>query len=179
MKRHEEMQGILYLVIGEGEDNWDSQPPVPRLATSRLTREIYRQILSLDQLVYLDSKNEQTEMPTSRLEITAEFRGEDLELNGSQPLREFGLFGGDATAEPDSGFMIDYVIHPRIDLTSGLRLIRKVRLSFGAGGIPEEDLGRFGADLPVINIDGVGEEYAAALGDQGINLLGDPAEIAD
>jgi hypothetical protein len=101
-------------------------------------------------------------------------KGEDLVSNGFQSLREFGLFGGNATEAPDSGFMIDYVIHPRIDLSPGDTLERRVRLTFASGAVQlEEKVGGFGAALPVSSIDGVGEAYASGLSDNGIRSLGD------
>ena len=177
MKRHEGMDGILYWAIGEGAADWDSILPSPLLTTSRLTSEVARQALAADGIVYLDDANEPIETPSPRLEVTAEFQGEDFVSNGFQPLREFGLFGGDAAEAPDSGLMIDYVIHPRIDLTPGMALSRQLRLTFAAGGLQQEEWVGFGASLPAISIDGVGEEYAGALGGQGIDSLGDLVEI--
>ena len=177
MKRHEGIQGILYWTIGEGEEEWDSIRPHPHLTTIRLSHEVARQVIAADQIVYLNDSNEPTETPSNRLEVSAEFRGEDFVSNGIQPLREFGLFGGDATEELNSGFMIDHVIHPRIDLTAELTLIRKLRLTFAAGAIQPEELIEFGAALPVTSIDGVGDEYASDLVEQDINSLGDMVEV--
>lgn len=177
MKRHEGMQGILYWAIGEGEDDWDSIHPHPHLTTTRLTKEVSRQALTVDQIVYLDDADGPTETPTNRLEMSAEFKGEDLVSNGTQPLREFGLFGGDAKEDSDSGFMVNYVIHPRIDVSPELRLIRKLRLTFAAGAIQPEELTGFGAALPVASIDGVGDVYAGHLGEQEIQSLSDLVEI--
>lgn len=174
MKRHEGMQGIAYWAIGVGEADWDSTHLSPLSTTSQLTQEVARQAIATDQIVYLDDANEPTETPSNQLEITAEFQGES---NASQPLREFGLFGGDATEVPDSGLMIDYVIHPRIDLTPGMALSRQLRLTFAVGALQQEEWVGFGASLPMISIDGVGEEYASTLGGQGIDSLGDLVEI--
>ncbi len=177
MKRHQGMQGILCLAIGEGKDDWDSSHPLPLLTDSQLTSELARQALTMDQITYLDNASRPTESPTNHLEITVDLRGEEIVTNGSQSLREFGLFGGNATEEANSGFMINHVIHPRIDLTSGLTLTRKLRLTFTAGTILQEELVGFGADLPVISIDGVGDEYASDFSEQGINTLSDLLEI--
>jgi len=181
MKRHPDTQGILYWAVGEGEKDWDALCPSPRLGDSRLTTEIARQALTPDQIVYLDNGGEPTEPPSTPsdcLEVRAEFRGEDLVSNGFQSLREFGLFGGDATEAPDSGFMIDYVIHPRIDLSPGDTLNRKLRLTFATGAVPlEVELAGFGATLPVSSIDGVGEAYASALSEGGIHSLDDLVEV--
>ena len=179
LKRHEGMQGILYLAIGEGENNWDSSSPAPLPTTTRLAKEVARNKLVEDQILYLNAAG-QSETPTNQLEITTLFKGEDFASD--QPLREFGLFGGDATDDQDTGYLIDYVIHPRVDLTPTITLTRKVRLSFTGGGVPmgEPTSGSgvsFIAGLPVISIDGIGDEYAAELGENDIYSLGDLARI--
>ena len=178
MKRHESLQGILYLAIGEGENNWDSSRPAPLPTTTRLAKEVSRSKLVEDQILYLNAAGS-SKTPTNQLEITTVFKGEDFASD--QPLREFGLFGGDATGDPNTGYLIDYVIHPRVDLTRTMTLTRTVRLSFTAGGVPGGEPtffgGSFGASLPVISIDGIGDEYAAELGENGIYSLGDLARI--
>jgi len=177
MKRQTGMQGILYLAIGQGDPQWDDQSPVALLTTSQLNTEVARQAITEDQIVFLDDEDQLTDEPTSRLQITVEFRGEELVPNGSLSLREFGLYGGDATGELNSGVIIDYVIHPRIELTPEMTLSRTLRLSFGVGSIPQEELAGFGADLPVSGIDGLGSGYASQLAGQGITTLGELVEI--
>jgi|LGOV01.1.fsa_nt_gb hypothetical protein len=177
MKNEINMQGILYLGIGEGEDDWDSSRPVPLMTTTKLAKEVARLEITKNQIVYLDNLEKPVETISNRLEITIKFRGEDFISNGFQTIREFGLFGGDATKEPNSGFMINYVIHPRIDLTSDLTFTRKLRLTFSMGAVQEEKVMGVGANLPVISIDGIGDEYAGELGKNGIYYLSDLAEI--
>ena len=173
MKRHEGMQGILHLAVGEGEDKWDGSRPRPQLTTTQLAKEVARQALGMDQIVYLDNAYEPTENPSKRLQVTAELRAEDINRNGNSTLREFALFGGDATIEPGSGFMINHVIHPKIELTEELTLIRKVRLDFVASIDPTQDLSGFGSTLPVMSIDGVGGRYADMLENKGVRTLDD------
>lgn len=177
MKNEINMQGILYLGIGEGEDDWDSSRPVPLMTTTKLAKEVARLEITKNQIVYLDNLEKPVETISNRLEITIKFRGEDFISNGFQTIREFGLFGGDATKEPNSGFMINYVIHPRIDLTSDLTFTRKLRLTFSMGAVQEEKVMGVGANLRVISIDGIGDEYAGELGKNGIYYLSDLAEI--
>lgn len=176
-KNDKNIQGILYLAIGEGEDYWDSSRTAPLMTTSKLAKEVARLEITENQVVYLDKLDKPVETISNRLEMTIKFRGEDFISNGFQTIREFGLFGGDATGEPNSGFMINYVIHPRIDLTSDLTFTRKLRLTFSMGAIQEEGMTGIGANLPVISIDGIGGEYADELGINGIYSLGDLAEI--
>jgi hypothetical protein len=178
MKGQPEMQGILYWAVGEGEKDWDALCPSPQPDDTHLVTEVARQALAPEQIVYLDDDGAPSRSPTTCLEVTAEFAGNDLVSSGFQSLREFGLFGGDATEGPDSGFMIDYVIHPRIDLPSGDTLSRNLRLTFTTDAIwQEEVLAGFGAALPVNSIDGVGDAYASALHEHGIRFLGDLARI--
>lgn len=177
MKNDKNMQGILYLAIGEGEEDWDSSRPIPLLTTSKLAKEVARMEITENQVVYLDNLDKPIETISNHLEITIKFMGEDFTSNGFQTVREFGLFGGDANEEPNSGFMINYVIHPRIDLTSDLTFTRKLRLAFSAGAVQEERLMGVGANLPVISIDGIGDEYADELGKNGIYSLGDLVDI--
>ena len=129
--------------------------------------------MALEQIQYLDEEDQVTETPTSRLQIAATFRHEDLGGQGPRTLREFGLFGGDATAEANSGWMIDAVIHPRIPLSPGLSLTRNLRLTFGGGAGTGEAVGGMGQTLPVISIDGVGRRYGSILSAAGVNTVGD------
>ncbi|MGA1870550.1 MAG: hypothetical protein ACMUJM_18600 [bacterium] len=137
MKQDEAMGGILYWAVGEGQKEWDLQAPAPSLTISQLTKEVYRQSINVAQIIYIDQNEQPSQTATDRLEVTMEISGEDIISDGFQSLREFGLFGGDATVNPNSGLMIDYVIHPRIDLTSSTRLLRTVQLTFTTG-IPEQ-----------------------------------------
>jgi len=177
MKRHEGMYGILYWAVGEGSSGWDSQSPRPNLTDSKLTKELIRKPIETGDIEYIDSEGKSTTTPSSGLAITSEFKGEDFSSGGSEQLREFGLFGGDATLEIESGIMVNHVIHPRIDITSELKLVREINLAFTTGAIKPEELSGFGAALPVGSIDGVGEKYAAVLKSLGIETLNDLVEI--
>lgn len=177
LKRQEGMQGILYWAIGQGDGAWDSSCPSPSSGDSRLCKEVARLALAPDRIVYLDDSEQAIASPSDCLEISAEFSGATFARGGSQPLREFGLFGGDATDQPDTGFMIDYVIHPCINLTPDWTLHRKLRLAFGAVAIPQEYLTGFGSTLPVSSIDGIGPGYASDLLAQGIQSIGELGEI--
>ena len=173
MRGHPCVAGVLYLAIGEGKKSWDAQPPPLSASTRKLTRELLRRFIDPERMVYLDEELKPTPIPTGVLEVHAEFLGREVAVNGFQPVREFGLFGGDATEEADSGFMIDHAVHPRIDLTPGMRLQRRVRLTFETAPqpdrpeLPEHWLG----DALVSVIDGVGVRFAAALAAAGIESV--------
>lgn len=180
MKRQPGMSGILYWAVGGGESAWDSAPLVPSPATSQLTRELARQSLAPGQLSYINGAGAPSAVPTNRLEITAEFHGDDLVSSGFLSLREFGLFGGDSTNEPDTGLMIDYVVHPRIDLSQGLILRRRVRLTFDNSApshVSPGAIAGFRASLPATAIDGVGEEYGDQLNAGGVVSIGDLVQV--
>ena len=190
MKGHGGMAGVLVWAVGSGQEDWDERAPTPRVSDTRLVNETGRKQLVPGQIVYLDRAGYPSSTITDRLEVSIEFTAPDLAPSGTTSVREFGLFGGDATANADSGFMIDYVIHPRIDLDQAWTLKRKLQLAFGvcvaesfesqpSMGMPmwrvapkPADLG-FGASLPIISLDGVGEAYASALEANGIHVLRD------
>jgi hypothetical protein len=181
MKGQEGINGILYWAVGKGEENWDHKSLAPLANTSQLTAEVSRKAVAPQDIVFLDESGEPSDEPTPCIEVTSAFSGEDFANDDSKILREFGLFGGNATDQPDSGVMIDYVIHPPIDMTGGITLTRKLRLMFALGDvfhtvpeqIPGPDLSGFGANLPVIDIAGVGKKFSKILNDQGIHKLSD------
>lgn len=177
MKRHEAMQGILYWAVGKGLPDWDSNNPNRISTISKLYNEVARQAIATEQIIYINDANKPTENPTNRLEVTMEFKGEDIVSSGSLSFREFGLFGGDATETKESGFLIDHVIHPRIDMTPGLKLIRKLRLTFASGILHEENISEFIAALKVSSIDGIGDKYSSDLSSNGINSIGELLKI--
>ncbi len=173
MKGQFEDGGRLYLAIGEGEEGWDSQPPSPLPDTTTLYREVLRSELRPHHIFYLDDELNKTAKPTHRLEFHITFLGRDVVANSCRRLREFGLFGGDATHRADSGYMIDYVVHPRIDLTADARLDRRVHLIFDNPlrpdwrQLPEHPVGeRLAAD-----VEGVGARYAPRLAAVGVTTI--------
>lgn len=187
MKRQEGMQGILYLAVGEGEKIWDDSLPGPSADASKLSHEWIRQAVQPEQIVFIDANGQPTDMPSEHLEITVTLNGATLVTGGVKSLREFGLFGGDATEKPDSGYLINYVIHPRIDFMPKATLTRQMRLHFGIvplfstaapkyrgkdGTVPAITL----SNASVKNIDGVGDAYAEVLAGVGITTIGALAE---
>jgi hypothetical protein len=173
MKGQQGLGGILFLAVGEGFKEWDAALPQPQPATTRLYKEILRRPIAAEQIIFLDGTGQPAATPTGRLQISIELTREDFPANGFQPVREFGLFGGNATADADSGFMINHVMHPRIDITQGLTLCRVLRLDFSQGPAVQEEIRGFGASLAARSIDGVGDIYGPALATAGVNVVGD------
>jgi len=117
---------INFLGIGEGLPGWDSVPPVQGYDQVTLTHEYCRLEIPQGNIVFIDSDNLPTGYPTNKLEVTVNIGYDDA--NGT--MREFGLFGGTATSALDSGEIVNWIVHDRIDKTSGFEIQRKVRIEF-------------------------------------------------
>ncbi|MFZ5765278.1 MAG: hypothetical protein ACOY4H_06740 [Thermodesulfobacteriota bacterium] len=170
------LTGIIFVAVGEGMKSWDGEAATPNPTATRLASELMRRPLPADSIVFLDEADRPASNPTARLAIEIRLAREDFAGTTPQALREFGLFGGNATAAANSGILLNHVIHPRIDLTAGLTLHRTLRLDFRQSPAPLlPAAGTFGAHLPVRAIDGVGEVYGAALNRIGIMTIADLA----
>lgn len=190
MKNEAGMQGLLYLAIGAGQTGWDSTPPATNAGITALANEWTRQAITPEQIVFVDDEGLPSATPTDQLQITVSFDGSALVPSGYQSLREFGLFGGDATEVADSGYLINYVVHPRIDFTPHATLIRELRLQFGVAPLmvnlplSPQRVSLRGASAPATilsgtplkQLDGVGEQFSAAFAMAGITTIGGLAE---
>lgn len=123
--------GLKYFAIGQGEGvSWDSLTTSQRQAKSLFSlTQLYDEIARVEvAIVYLDENNLEVPGPTNKIEIRGAFSSE---ISGS--VREFGIFGGDATETADSGVMIDHKAHGLISLNedSALEqiLLRAVRIT--------------------------------------------------
>jgi hypothetical protein len=170
------VRGIVCCAFGSGDERWDRAAPTVTPDTRQLAREVARVAIASDQVRYVDAVGQPSADPTHRLELA-------VTLIASAPLvvREFGLFGGEATALPDSGRLINYAIHPRVDLTRGARLTRRIRLSFrpeGAAAADELSMhGHWISTEPAQTVDGVGPVLARELGRQGVTTVADLAAL--
>ncbi|MBV7337527.1 hypothetical protein KFU94_56725 [Chloroflexi bacterium TSY] len=175
LKREDGLQGILYCAVGSGDANWDRQPQAASPAATQLVNEIDRHRLADGDIHFLDANGVFTTQPTNRLQISASFSW----AAQSQTLREFGLFGGNATEDANSGTLINYVIHPRIELAAGETLVRRVQLRFDDLHQAEPDeLPRHGLGAsPVLVLDGVGDRYGDRLAEAGLATLEDLARV--
>lgn len=119
--------GATYWAVGSGSELWPDNPPQSPVTTAtKLTVETYRKAINPATIIFLDPLNVESLVPTRKIEITLVF--DNNEANG--PLREFGLFGGLASATADSGLMINHKIHPLLYKTDIVQLERILRLSF-------------------------------------------------
>lgn len=180
MKNQPDFDGVMYLAVGQGLLEWDNNRPEATKETSQLVDEIARFQINEDNISFVGGGAE----PTYEIEVTVDIAGSDLVSQGYQFLREFGLFGGNATTTADSGYMIDYVIHPRIDLTPQDIINRQVRLWFESDSTGAQAPQLFVPSTThwlststVNNLDGVGLAYASALSAVGTTSIGDLAKM--
>jgi hypothetical protein len=173
LAREPDTQGILFWAVGSGKASWDRSRPPAVSRTSRLTTELRRLEVPREAFAYVDDRGAPSDEPPPNLELTLVFEWSDQAVT----LREFGIFGGDAGPEADSGTMINHVIHRRIELQPAQRLTRELRLAFGRAGdrrwfgVPPHWL----ADSEAHVVGGVGDRFAKALADAGIDTVADLA----
>jgi hypothetical protein len=172
------LKGVQFLAVGNGLPAWDSHIAVPTGSERVLQNEVFRCPVTPDNISFEDSSGLCSSVPSSILRINATITYPDLN-GGDHRLREFGLFGGNATKDPNSGYMIDYVIHPRIDVSDGMSLQREVRLSMGGQSEAITSSARtvFGGELPISLIDGIGARYMSILQAAGVRIIDDLARI--
>jgi hypothetical protein len=176
------LRGLLFCAVGSGDVAWDRAPPSSGASAgrTRLRAEVDRRALAESDFVYLDPRGNAARGPTDRLEVTARFAWPQ----GSKVLREFGLFGGDATATVNTGYLMNYVMHPVISLAAGQTLTRRVRFTLrptvGGGASRSDDWLQMPrhwlASESLELLDGVGETYATSLREAGIRTIGALAE---
>lgn len=123
-------EGIQYWAVGQGQATWDSLTPPQRAAKSLYSlTALYDEIARVEVVtVYLDANDLEVPGPTNKIEVRAVF-GPTV----SGALREFGLFGGNATTTLGSGILIDHKAHAIISLNedSALEqvLLRAIRIT--------------------------------------------------
>ena len=121
-----DLQGIQYWAIGSGSPSWDSTPINPLASETTLTHEIGRKVIPKSSIIFVDPVTfEESSTPTNCLLVSCTFY--EYDCNGTW--REFGIFGGNATDEMNSGYMIDKKHHPVITKTEELQIDRKIYLS--------------------------------------------------
>jgi hypothetical protein len=124
---------ISYWAVGEGEGAfWDDLTATQRQSKSYfgltgLYNETFR-VATTNVFIDADDNEVPNDHPTNRVEVRAVFGSE---VTGS--LREFGIFGGAASATLGTGIMIDHKAHQVIHVNESLGLqnvlIRALRLT--------------------------------------------------
>lgn len=111
-------QQPLYVAVGAGLPAWDDAPPAADIEVAQLVAEVGRKVALPEAVVYLDADDNAVETPTPRLQVAVTF---DEEVG---TLRECGLFGGAATDDPNSGTLLAYYVHAKVEKTPGTPLLR-------------------------------------------------------
>ncbi|GGS77795.1 hypothetical protein GCM10010156_40730 [Planobispora rosea] len=106
--------GLTHLAVGTGDPSWDTGPPPPDRARTALTREVAR--------VRITALRHEAGVITARAVLP--------DLGGE--LREVGLFGGDASSRPGSGYLVSHIAHPPAPVPRA----REVRLALPPGLAP-------------------------------------------
>ena len=110
----EPQNGISFLSIGSGSGEWDLfDPPAPTTSQTYLENEFYRKAIDVSTFVHPET-GEPTNAYTNIVDYAVTF-GEGEAVG---PIVEMGLFGGDATAEINTGTMVNWRTFPVINKTS-------------------------------------------------------------
>ena len=92
---------------------------------TRLTAEIGRVAIPASEITFLDSNYNEVSNPTNIIQIKHTFGVSDC--NGTW--REFGIFGGNATATTNSGLLINKRHHSVLTKTSEMTVERTMRFT--------------------------------------------------
>lgn len=118
--------GNIYLAYGTGSASWDALQDKGKsnetVDTTILENEIFRKLPTTKTFITAlggSSTNDRTEF----VRLTYDF--DDTEMVG-ETLREFGLFGGDATSALESGVLFDYVIHTAFYKDAEIKTFRRI-----------------------------------------------------
>ncbi len=122
--------GIQYFAVGSGLTLWDTDGvPAPTYTDEALQAEIIGGRKVPDQVVYLDGEGDPSATPTGTILISTVLDYTDLPPTGVY-IREFGLFGGNATLAKDTGLMIDKIHWSRIWKDENLKYTFFIQLEF-------------------------------------------------
>ena len=125
LKHQNGYTGIQYWAVGTGAESWDSTMPSPSIEATRLTSELGRVAILPSEITFLDGAYNEVSTPTNIIQIKHTFGVNDC--NGVW--REFGIFGGNATADANSGIMINKRHHAVITKTEEMTIERTMRFT--------------------------------------------------
>ena len=125
LKKQGGYSGIQYWAVGSGASSWDNSMPTPEIGATRLTAELGRVPISASEISFLDSNYNKVSTPTNIIQIEHTFGANDC--NGVW--REFGIFGGNASATANSGIMINKRHHAVITKTEEMTVERIMRFT--------------------------------------------------
>lgn len=121
--------GKLYWALGTGLPTWDTTPYSPSDTNTQLVNEVFRKEILPAQRFFVDANGVplQAGRISNRIQLDIQIAGN--EANGVS-IREFGIFGGNATTTKGSGIQINHKAHSRIDKVDGMTIERSVRFTF-------------------------------------------------
>lgn len=125
LKHQNGYSGIQYWAVGTGAEAWDNTMPSPSIDATRLTSELGRVAILPSEITFLDGAYNEVSTPTNIIQIKHTFGVNDC--NGVW--REFGIFGGNATADANSGIMINKRHHAVITKTEEMTIERTMRFT--------------------------------------------------
>lgn len=125
LKGQSGFSGIGYWAVGSGTSSWDANLPDPEINATVLTAEIGRVKIQPSEITFLDANYNVSANPTNILQIKHIFGTNDC--NGVW--REFGIFGGQASATANTGLMINKKHHKIITKTSDMTIERTMRFT--------------------------------------------------
>lgn len=125
LKKQSGYTGIQYWAVGSGAASWDSNMPTPDINATQLTAELGRVAIPASEIVFLDSNYDETLTPTNIIQVKHVFGTADC--NGVW--REFGLFGGNATSNANSGILINKRHHAVLTKTNEMTVERTMRFT--------------------------------------------------
>ena len=125
-------EGIKYMAVGRGDVSWDALPigsiPQP-VAQATLEDEFFRKEIQPTEMSFLDPDDPAYPVIAgpSRM-IQVEVTLTSSEANDTH--REFGLFCGQTAGALDSGLIMNWIAHRRIDKDTTLTINRTVQILF-------------------------------------------------
>lgn len=125
LKGQSGFSGIKYWAVGSGASSWDTNLPDPEINATVLTAEIGRVKIQPSEITFLDANYNPSTNPTNILQIKHTFGPNDC--NGVW--REFGIFGGQASATANTGLMINKKHHKVITKTPDMTIERTMRFT--------------------------------------------------
>jgi hypothetical protein len=121
--------GTLYWALGNGSTTWDTTPYSPASTNTKLVSEVFRKSIPSANRYFVDASGNKLGAGVISNRLQLDITIDSGEANGYS-LREFGIFGGNATATKDSGIQINHKAHSRIDKVDGMVITRSVRFTF-------------------------------------------------
>lgn len=131
MKQEAGLVGMLYHAQGTGEPTWDTAGiPTPGWSDVALTNEYFRK--APDSIVFVDETGNPTATVTNRLlvQTTLDFGEANGDDGLGRNIRCQGIFGGDATATLDSGYMLDEINHTKRWKDVTVKIVRFIKFVF-------------------------------------------------